>query len=332
MCFGPEQLFALTTVTPLAWCSCMAEELSFSARTYVCVSACACVWSWVNRFSVANSEGPDTNPVPPHTFEKGHRHWRPFLMKLAPWCMFSCAHMCVSLCVWVCVCVGLFAGLKPKSAHERCVSQCCFSCVSDRKQTRAAVFGFSKLTQDSISNMGRNSKQKCSMSGDNKANVMSLVNFNSADRSPLFQIYQFSVNEKMKILCVYWNQTHWCFVFTSEDCFNNLIPICFAWCRVNPPPSVVSVCVLAVKHLQSSPAATPAGVLCYLCNAALPKHRDHGGWHLDSTGGGGGGEDEQHSDQKREKRGELWRVYHHIRANVLARPVESSLSSLITWR
>ena len=43
--FWPEQLFTLTTVTPLAWCPCMAEELSFSARTYVCVSACACVWS-----------------------------------------------------------------------------------------------------------------------------------------------------------------------------------------------------------------------------------------------------------------------------------------------
>ena len=73
----------------------------------------------------------------------------------------------------------------------------------DRKQTLAAVFGFSKLTQDSISNTGQNSKQKCSMSGDNKANVMSLVKFNSPDCSLLFQMYQFSVNEKMKILCMY---------------------------------------------------------------------------------------------------------------------------------
>lgn len=55
-----------------------------------------------------------------------------------------------------------------------------------------------KLTQDSISNMVQNSKQRCSLSGDNKANVMSLVSFNSTDCSLLFQIYQFSTSERNK--------------------------------------------------------------------------------------------------------------------------------------
>lgn len=94
---------------------------------YVCV-----VW-------VGNSQGPDRKPQFHLTLFRRVTHTRsPRSIK---------QEHSARLPAYACVCahVRLCNGLKLKSAHERCVSQCCFSCCSDRKQTLAAVYGFSKL-------------------------------------------------------------------------------------------------------------------------------------------------------------------------------------------
>ena len=166
------------------------------------------------------------------------------------------------------MCVLLFIGPKPKSAHERCVSQCCFSGCSDRKQTLAVVFGFSKLTQDSISNMVQNSKQKCSMSGDNKANVMSLVKFNFSDYSLLFQIYKFCKNYfffSYVETSFFFHPTHY-LIFTRKVFKNyfyndNIISLCISPFRFSVYIffSQFNICSLYPWY------SSPEGVWCYLC-------------------------------------------------------------------
>lgn len=136
----------------------------------MCVGECV---SWV-----ANSQGPDRSPQT----QKGLQTLKAF----SP----QSLHPCASLTLRVC----LFTEAKPKSAHERCVSVLFLALLWQETDAGCAVCFLQVLTQDLISNMLQNSKQKSGISvggwgwgDDNRAYVMSLLIFNSSDCSLLFQ-------------------------------------------------------------------------------------------------------------------------------------------------
>lgn len=131
----------------------------------------------------------------------------------------------------------------------------------------------------------------------------------------------------------FFHPTCQCFKFTSNVFKQSLIisfhsaSVCAEWILL----SVFSVCVLALKHVQSLPLVLQPsrGFWCYLCWVVCVTQVYQNGKIMGAdttTAQGGGG----WATAWLKRKEELWRIYHHICTNVLARLVESSLSSPIT--
>lgn len=150
-------------------------------------------------------------------------------------------------------------------------------------------------------------------------------------------MYQFSMNEKNEDILHLLKSA---FFFLSSDTpmfriyfkrfFNNFISLLLqsessSRCCVCVCSCSETFAVIKPPRLQPSRSSV-LFLLGRVRNTGLPKTpKIMGADRITARGEGGGW-----ATLSKEKREELWRISHHICTNVLARPVESSLSSLIT--
>lgn len=150
-------------------------------------------------------------------------------------------------------------------------------------------------------------------------------------------MYQFSMNEKNEDILHLLKSA---FFFLSSDTpmfriyfkrfFNNFISLLLqsessSRCCVCVCSCSETFAVIKPPRLQPSRSSV-LFLLGRVRNTGLPKTPKIMGADTITARGEGGG----WATLSKEKREELWRISHHICTNVLARPVESSLSSLIT--
>lgn len=151
-------------------------------------------------------------------------------------------------------------------------------------------------------------------------------------------MYQFSTNEKKNEDILHLLKC--AFFFLSSDTpmfriyfkrfFNNFISLLLqsessSRCCVCVCSCSETFAVIKPPRLQPSRSSV-LFLLGRVRNTGLPKTPKIMGADTITARGEGGG----WATLSKEKREELWRISHHICTNVLARPVESSLSSLIT--